>query len=287
MDTDAFLRGLDSTARAGQWLEILAPFALMLVMLGLSVVLLLRRRRALAVACLVLAASPVFGGYWTRRDAAYERREQTADFRDRQALAARAAEVAAFPRTPLDGDYPPILEVHGTLPKKTIRQLLRDGVFEEVHIYEQYRRRPNDRVVHSFISAPDCREFGRGHEERPGADYRHRQRLLACFPALTERYVSVEAAPDAILYLVDGETTLGRPHGYHRGRLEIRVRRKGGDALVDYWEAPYVPRRSITRVEKARRLPQPIPQVDELSFIRRSVGPVDVTDAGSTAAVPS
>lgn len=286
MDTDTFLRGMDWTARSAQWLEILAPFAFMLAMLGLFVVLLFRRRRALAVACLVLTASPVLGGYWTRRDAAYERREQAAALNDRQALAARAAEVAAFPREPLGGDYPPILEVHGTLPEKIIRQLLRDGVFDEVHIYEQYRRRPDRRVVHSFIPAPDCREFGHGHEERPEEDARHRQRLMACFPALDERHVPVEAAPDAILYLIDRETTLGRPQGHYRGRLEVRVRRNGDDMLVDYWEAPYVARRSIVRVEKARRLPQPVPEMDELAFIRRSVGRVDATDVGSTAAAP-
>lgn len=283
METETFLRGIVWTGRAGQWLEILAPFAFMLVMLGLFVVLLLRRRRALAVACLVLAATPVLGGYWTRRDAAYESREQAAALDDRQALAARAAEVAAFPRTPLSGDYPPILEVHGTLPKKTIRQLLREGVFEEVHVYERYRRRPDNRVVHSFNPAPDCREFGRGHDERPGADARHRQRLMACFPAMDERYVSVEAAPDAVLYLIDGETTLGRPQGYHRGRLEVRIRRNGDDTLVDYWEAPYVARRSIVRVEKARRLPKPAPEMDELYFILRSVGRLEPTDARSTA----
>lgn len=288
MDTDTFLDGIVWSARAVQWLEILLPFALMAAMLGVFVVLLFRRRWKLAAACLLLAATPVLGGYWTRRDAVYDQRERVAELRDQKALAARAAEVAAFPRTPLEGDYPPILEVHGTLGKKTIRQLLRDGVFEQVHVYEQHRRRPDRRVVHTFIPAPDCLEFGRGHEERPDADYRREQRLLACFPAVDERDVTVEAAPDAVVYLVDGQTTLGRPHGYHRGRLEVRVRRAGQDRLVDYWEAPYVARRSsIGRVEKARQLPQAIPEMDELSFIRRSVGLVDAPDAEATAADPS
>ncbi len=286
MDTDTFLRGMAWTAGLGQWLEIFAPFAFMLAMLGLFVVLVLRRRRGMAVACLVLAAAPVLGGYWTRRDAAYEHVEEVAALQDQQALAARAAEVAAFPREPLGDDYPPILEVHGTLPEKIIRQLLREGVFDEVHVYEQYRWRPDNRVVHSFNPAPDCREFGLGHEERPGADHRHRQRLMACFPRLDERHVSVEAAPDAVLYLVDGETTLGRLQGHHRGRLEVRVRRDGADTLVDYWEAPYVARRPIARVEKVRRLPEPAPDLDELAFIRRSVGRLHPTEARSTVATP-
>lgn len=286
MDTDTFLHGLVWTAGLGQWLEILVPFAFMLAMLGLFGILSFRRRWAPALACLVFAAAPLLGGYWTRRDAAYEHREEAAALRHRQVLAARAAQVAAFPRSPLGADYPPILEVHGTLPTKIIRQLLREGVFEEVHVYERYRRRPDNRVVHSFNPAPDCREFGRGHEEGPGADAGYRQRLMGCFPALDEQYVSVEAAPDAVLYLIDGETTLGRPQGYHRGRLEVRVRRNGVDTLVDYWEAPYVARRSIVRVEKARQLPKPAPDMDELFFIRRSVGRLDPTEARPTAVVP-
>lgn len=287
MSTDDFLHGLAAIGPGLQWAVILLPFVALLALLTVVVVLLVKRRWALAAAGvaagLLLATPPFFGSYWKRMNASQEHAELLDLIGDREAAAARAAEVATFERTSVNGDYPPVLEVHGSLPDRTIRLLLGNGVFSEVHVYESYRRRPDKRVVHTRNPAPDCSDFGPGYTERSGADRIWTRRLKSCFPAVEELFVDVETPPDAVLYLADGETTLDDPRGSYFGRQELRVRRAGDDRLVDYWEAR-APAPARIRVGKARPAPEPAPVMDSLLFIRRGLGLTGQIDANLAAA---
>lgn len=272
MDDHAFLRGALRTADGVELVLQLMPFVAMLAILVLGVVLAFRRRWVWAAVCVAVACGAYVLDYRLVRgpDSLAAQAREAAAARVQDDLERRAREVAAFERTPLQGDYPPVLEVHGSLTRKLTRRLLTEGLFTEIRVNESARRE-DDWTVYRLSDVPECRPFDLGYREpETGPDPRDDRVLRECFRGEEVRLAGEGVAADAVVYLVDHETTLGARSGWSRGRIELRVRRGGEDRLVDYWEAPYVPvkRRSFSRVGRT----PPHAELDELAFIRAGLG---------------
>jgi hypothetical protein len=229
MSTNEVLQTIWEVATVADQLFIVMALGYVAVLSVGGLVLLAMRRWVLAAVCFGLAGAPylMHWGIVARQN---------------EALASRAAEVAGFTRTPLTSDYPRVLEVQA---QGVASLVMPWGWFDEVHVTGTPFSTEDDlqeRLIHRWIDSPQCAAMAeairtaRRHFELPDNQTRD-----ACISEVRGR---VEDRPDAVILLEDHHTSLRRPRGTHHmnGARELRVRRRGRDVLVDYWETPYVER---------------------------------------------
>jgi hypothetical protein len=256
MSNDSFIQGLVAAFVAADHLVVWASIAGVAALVVLGVVLAVRRVWIGAAACFALAAAPyALHAMLTAR--------QT-DGLDR-----RAAYLAGLERTPLTADHPRVLEVQ--MGRGIAAEVLWRGWFDAVHVHGQAlwpNDEPGARVIYRWKRTPAC--VAQAEATRAG---RRAEGEAARADCVTEENVRwTGPLPDAVILMRDGETTLRTPGGNHwmGGALELRVRRGGRDALVDYWETPYVKRPASPALGQRmlERRSEPPEERDPLDFLR-------------------
>jgi len=259
MSNDSFIQGLMAAFVAADHLVVWASIAGVVALVALGVVLAVRRVWIGAGACFALAAAPyaLHAMLTARQD----------DGRDR-----RAAYLAGLERMPLTADYPRVLEVQ--MGRGVPEQVLLMGWFDAVHVHGAALW-PNDdpgaRVIYRWKQTPAC--AAQAEATRAGQRAQGEAARANCVTEEKLRWTG--PLPDAVILMRDGETTLRTRGGNHwmGGALELRVRRGGRDALVDYWEAPYV-KRPASPVRGQRMLEtraEPHEERDPLDFLREAL----------------
>lgn len=164
-----------------------------------------------------------------------------ADVREEQ----RAAEVAGFARADFPSPYPRLLEIHGYVTTRELMIFLDALDIDEIVMFQSRVHQGQLRAQH-FTLTEHCRGRGRELLQELAGKGGLRSASHAKDSCLHEQQSRVDGNRQeipAVLFLIDGATTLKLPGGiWSGGNYEARVRTREQDLLLDYWERPFITR---------------------------------------------